>query len=201
MARSLPSRADIALVQASQDISCLPLYDHSYGWYIVRTETQKEYIACQIVRQRGWSAFVPSRHVYRRKTRYYKPKVARVYALLAGHMLVALKKPEQFYGILNLDCIKSILCIANVPIALTAEGVQWFAEMYRLNAPRAHAFMRTHHEFSAGDDVTIVDHPFAGLAGKVENIDEKHGTARILFEIFGSERDADISLDNLIAAA
>lgn len=49
-------------------------------------------------------------------------------------------------------------------------------------------------DLKVGDEVSIVDGPFKGMIGKVDNIDKENNRLNILIDLFGQETSVDVEL-------
>ena len=49
-------------------------------------------------------------------------------------------------------------------------------------------------DIKVGDSVSIVDGPFKGMIGKVDNIDKENNRLNILIDLFGQETSVDVEL-------
>ena len=49
-------------------------------------------------------------------------------------------------------------------------------------------------DLKVGDSVSIVDGPFKGMVGKVDNIDSENNRLNILIDLFGQETSVDVEL-------
>ena len=50
------------------------------------------------------------------------------------------------------------------------------------------------NDLKVGDSVSIVDGPFKGMIGKVDNIDKENNRLNILIDLFGQETSVDVEL-------
>ncbi len=50
------------------------------------------------------------------------------------------------------------------------------------------------NDLKVGDQVSIVDGPFKGMTGKVDNIDKDNNRLNILIDLFGQETSVDVEL-------
>ena len=49
-------------------------------------------------------------------------------------------------------------------------------------------------DLKVGDSVSIVDGPFKGMMGKVDNIDHENNRLNIIIDLFGQETSVDVEL-------
>ena len=49
-------------------------------------------------------------------------------------------------------------------------------------------------ELQVGDTVNIVDGPFSGMTGKVDNIDLENNRLNIIIDLFGQETNVDVEV-------
>ena len=50
------------------------------------------------------------------------------------------------------------------------------------------------NDIKVGDSVSIVDGPFKGMIGKVDNIDQENNRLNIIIDLFGQETSVDVEL-------
>ena len=49
-------------------------------------------------------------------------------------------------------------------------------------------------ELQVGDTVNIIDGPFSGMTGKVDNIDTENNRLNIIIDLFGQETNVDVEV-------
>ena len=49
-------------------------------------------------------------------------------------------------------------------------------------------------DLKVGDTVNIIDGPFNGMSGKVDNIDLENNRLNIIIDLFGQETNVDVEL-------
>jgi len=49
-------------------------------------------------------------------------------------------------------------------------------------------------DLKVGDSVSIIDGPFKGMIGKIDNIDSENNRLNILIDLFGQETNVDVEL-------
>ena len=49
-------------------------------------------------------------------------------------------------------------------------------------------------DLKVGDNVSIVDGPFSGMVGKIDNIDKENNRLNIIIDLFGQETSVDVEL-------
>lgn len=173
------------------------------AWYALRVESQKELRCAKILRDSGISATVPYEQKYRGINRYRKGRKLKSFPLMWGYVLVRLERPVNWLKLFeDFSFLRSVVSVEHVPVAL--DGAQVDAFLSR--ADRKHFVdsplvrnMRTHCEYSVGDDVILDNDAFHGLRGRVVDLTEDD--AKILIQFLGAERAVTIPVGEAVKAA
>ena len=67
-------------------------------------------------------------------------------------------------------------------------------EIDRILANMGMSRVNVEEELKVGDTVSIVDGPFTGMTGKVENIDLENNRLNIIIDLFGQETNVDVEV-------
>lgn len=185
-------------VKSSEEL--VPLIERLH-WYAIRTPAQKEFIAQEILTQKGLVTYCPTDERWRRRNRYQKAKELIAYALVTRTVFVGFEPGVPlWFDLFKLPCITSVVGIAGEPRRLDNRGMKNLITKYRngIKRPDEEKHMKTGKEFKAGDMVRIVDGPFDGMVVPVHEIRGRE--ARIFLELFGSRQEVAISTLLLEAA-
>jgi transcription termination/antitermination protein NusG len=107
-----------------------------------------------------------------------------------GYVLVdMIVNDESWFVVRNTPRVTGFVGAGVTPVPLTPEEVNFLLQKME----------NTHitHEFSLkiSDLVTVVDGPFKGFEGRIENIDEGRGKLKVMVNMFG--RETPVELDFL----
>lgn len=168
----------------------------------VKGTGQREFVIETILRNRGFQIFLPTKKVWRRKSKYSKDKHLVAYPLIVGWVFVGWPSGENRWA--DLFATNLVLEVAGIdgrpfPIPQTAiDGLfkRWGGQDTR--APGREQFMRTHYEFKPGDDVRVVEGPLEGQRVKV--VDLYGPKAKVLLDLLGGEQEVEIDAWALKAA-
>lgn len=172
-------------------------------WFVFRTAPQKEFVAHEILNRAGFLSYTPRREEYRFANKYARAKrkkSIKKFPLMVGYILIALT-PRQlgwFCYHHKPNCIHSVIGFAGVPMAIEHAIVERMAMEHGGTehiAPDYQKFMRTHKEFSVGDNAEIMEGPMLGRSIVVEEI--KGDKARAFIEMFGKPMRVEIPLMDL----
>lgn len=171
-------------------------------WYALLSPPGKEFVAQKILRRYGLRTFIPVRREWRRKNKFVKTKDLFTYAAVPRYVMAGFPSGVPlWFDLFNLPVVSGVVGRRGEPMRLPAKAVANL--IYRtgggLNAPAVQKFMRTHHEFSVGQTVEVIDGPFEGR--KVPVVELRGHRAAVLFEMFGAEMEVELSTDVLQAAA
>lgn len=170
-------------------------------WYALRTPAQKEFVAQEILTQRGLTTYCPTDKRWRKRNRYTRGKELLSYAMIPRTVFVGFKPGVPlWFNLFLLPCISSVVGIAGTPRRLDSAGManlitKWANGVQR---PKEEQHMQTGKEFHAGDMVRVLDGPFSGMVVPVHEIRGKE--ARIFMELFGGQHEVEISTWMLEAA-
>lgn len=178
----------------------IPLIERLH-WYALRTPAQKEFVAQEILTQKGLVTYCPTDKRWRKRNRYTKQKELIGYAMIPRTLFVGFEPGiPPWFNLFQLTCITSVVGISGEPKRLDNKGManlitKWANGIQR---PNEEQNMQTGKEFKAGDIVRVVDGPFEGMTVPVTEIRGKE--ACIFLSLFGSDHEVSISTWALEAA-
>ncbi|WP_185982666.1 transcription termination/antitermination protein NusG [Aureimonas mangrovi] len=202
-AKRRPSRSRLHL-RPRKDHTLAELLKLAEGleWYGLLVTAQKEFAAQVILERYGLATYVPCRHEWRRRSKYSKAKEVKTYAVAPRYIFAGFKPGTPlWFDLFNLPLIHAAVGINGTPKPVPTVAM---AQLLRktgggLSAPDAHRFMKTHHEFAAGDEVEVTGGPFSGWKVPVKEING--GTATVIVQLFGGAVETlDLPLELLEAA-
>lgn len=112
--------------------------------------------------------------------------------IFKGYVFVEAKLNEEVWYILrNTPGVTGFVGSGNVPTPVSAREIADIKKRMGAKEPAQEI------DFSVGEVVNIIDGPFKGFEGSIEEIDSTKGKMRILISMFG--RDTSVELDALQA--
>lgn len=170
-------------------------------WYALRTPAQKEFIAQEILTQKGLVTYCPTDKRWRRRNRFQKHKELIGYAMLPRTVFVGFEPGiPLWFNIFSLPAISSVVAINGRPMKLDSAGMSNLISNYAngIQRPKEEKHMQTGKEFKAGDMVRIMEGPFDGMTVPVHEIRGRE--ARVFLELFGGRHEVSVSTELLEAA-
>jgi transcriptional antiterminator NusG len=163
---------------------------HTYSGYEQRTKANLEHrIESMDVKDKISQVVVPTEDEVEIKGGQ-KRTVAR--KILPGYMLVQMKMDEEsWYVVRNTPGVTGFVAAGNRPVPLEEEEVEKILNRMKTAVPRIRI------GFSKGENVRIVDGPFAEFIGTVDEINLEKGKARLMVSFFGRETPIELDLSQV----
>jgi transcription antitermination factor NusG len=163
---------------------------------------QREFVIETLLRKRGFSVFLPTKKVYRRKSKYTKEKRLVAFPLLAGWVFVGWPKGEyRWHDLFACNLVNEVAGIDGRPYPIPQAVMDGMFKRWggpKTQAPEREQFMRTHHEFKIGDRAKIVEGPFDGQS--VDVLDLRGPKAKVLLAFLGGTQVLELDAMQLEAA-
>ena len=163
---------------------------------------QRGFVIETLLRRAGFQVFLPTKKVWRRKSKYSKEKQLVAYPLLVGWVFVGWPKGEnRWLDLFRVSLVYEVAGIDGRPYLIPQSIMD---DMFKrwggrsTKAPERERFMRTHHEFKIGDRVRVVEGPFDGVLVRV--VELRGPDARVVLKLLGGEQILQIHSMNLEAA-
>ncbi|MBT9163397.1 MAG: Transcription termination/antitermination protein NusG [Chloroflexi bacterium] len=163
---------------------------HTYSGYEQRTKTNLEHrIESMDVQDKISRVVVPTEDEVEIKGGQRRT-VAR--KILPGYMLVQMKLDEEsWYVVRNTPGVTGFVAAGNRPVPLEEEEVEKILNRMKTAVPRIRI------GFSKGENVRIVDGPFAEFIGTVDEINLDKGKVRLMVSLFGRETPIEVDLSQV----
>lgn len=163
---------------------------HTYSGYEQRTRTNLEHrIESMDVQDKISQVVVPTEDEVEIKGGQ-KRTVAR--KILPGYMLVQMKMDEEsWYVVRNTPGVTGFVSAGNRPVPLEEEEVEKILNRMKTAVPKIRI------GFSKGENVRIVDGPFAEFIGTVDEINLEKGKVRLMVSFFGRETPIELDLSQV----
>lgn len=162
-------------------------------WYVLHTYSGYEDTVARNLRQRIeslgmqdyiFNVMVPTEKKIKMQGGKKKIIEEKVYP---GYVLVEMVvTDESWYVVRNTPRVTGFVGAGNIPIAVDHERI---AELEKIIKEEPEYKV----EFKVGDSVKIRVGPFRDFNGKVAEIDERRGRAKVLVEMFGRETPVDLN--------
>ena len=170
-------------------------------WYALRTPAQKEFIAQEVLTQKGLVTYYPTDKRWRNRNRFTKTKELIGYAMIPRTLFVGFEPGiPPWFNIFSLPAISSVVGINGEPKRLDNQGMRNLITKFPngMQRPDEEQHMETGKEFKAGDMVRITKGPFDGMVVPVHEIRGRE--ARVFLPLFGAEHGVEIETRLLEAA-
>ena len=168
-------------------------------WSAALTLSGAEYRAQRALRHWRACGYLPLCRRWRRVNRYARGKTLIAYPAIAGCLFVGFHRGrERWFDVFrSIPSLYGVLGVRGRPVAIDGARLLRFIHdnRFRFDAAEEERFMRTHHEFTIGDRVHIVEGPFAGRVVDVRQIKGRY--AHILLDLLGGPQNVEILLDKL----
>jgi len=171
-------------------------YDTSKQWYAIHTYSGYEEKVAESIRQRAESldmkdkifqALVPKEKQIEIKNGKRRVVEKRIFQ---GYVLVQMKMSEDaWYIVRNTPSVTGFVGSGTEPTPVDPEEIEKIQKRMGLEQPK-HKI-----DYRIGDVVNIIDGPFKGFDGSINEIDPQKGKLKVLVSMFG--RETPVELDSL----
>lgn len=171
-------------------------YDESKSWYAIHTYSGYEEKVAESIRQRAESLdmkdkifqiLVPKEKMIEIKNGKRKVVEKRIFQ---GYVLVQMKLSEDaWYIVRNTPNVTGFVGTGIDPSPISDDEMEKISKRMGLEQPK-HKI-----DLKEGDVVNIVDGPFKGFDGSINEVDPTKGKLKVLVSMFG--RETPVELDTL----
>lgn len=171
-------------------------YDTTKQWYAIHTYSGYEEKVAESIRQRAdsldmkdkiFQVLVPKEKMIEIKNGKRKVVEKRIFQ---GYVLVEMKLSEDaWYIVRNTPSVTGFVGSGTDPTPVSQE------EMDKINKRMGLSQPKHKMDFKEGEVVNIIDGPFKGFDGSINEIDEAKGKLKVLVNMFG--RETPVELDSL----
>ncbi|MCL0059096.1 transcription termination/antitermination protein NusG [Dehalococcoidia bacterium] len=165
---------------------------HTYSGYEQRTRANLEHrIESMDVKDKISQVVVPTEDEVEIKGGQRRT-VAR--KILPGYMLVQMKMDEESWNVVrNTPGVTGFVAAGNRPVPLEEEEVEKILNRMKTAVPKIRI------GFSRGENVRIMEGPFAEFIGTVDEINLEKGKVRLMVSFFGRETPIELDLSQVQA--
>lgn len=171
-------------------------YDTTKHWYAIHTYSGYEEKVAESIRQRAdsldmkdkiFSVLVPKEKMIEIKNGKRRVVEKRIFQ---GYVLVEMKLTEDaWYIVRNTPNVTGFVGTGNEPTPVSQDEMDKIIKRMGLEQPK-HKI-----DYKEGEVVNIIDGPFKGFDGTINEIDLQKGKLKVLVNMFG--RDTPVELDSL----
>lgn len=171
-------------------------YDATKQWYAIHTYSGYEEKVAESIRQRTESldmkdkimqVLVPKEKMIEVKNGKRKVVEKRIFQ---GYVLVQIKMTEDaWYIVRNTPSVTGFVGSGTDPTPISEEEIEKIMKRMGREDPK-HKI-----DFKIGEVVNIIDGPFKGFDGSINEVDQTKGKLKVLVNMFG--RETPVELDGL----
>ena len=171
-------------------------YNSSKQWYAIHTYSGYEEKVAESIRQRAdsldmadkiYAVLVPKEKMIEIKNGKRKVVEKRIFQ---GYVLVQMKMTEDaWYIVRNTPNVTGFVGSGSEPTPVSEDEMDKINKRMGLEQPK-HKI-----DFKIGEVVNIIDGPFKGFDGTINDIDLQKGKLKVLVNMFG--RETPVELDSL----
>jgi transcriptional antiterminator NusG len=171
-------------------------YDTTKQWYAIHTYSGYEEKVAESIRQRAesldmkdkiYQVLVPKEKMIEIKNGKRKVVEKRIFQ---GYVMVEMKLTEDaWYIVRNTPSVTGFVGTGTEPTPVENEEIEKIMKRMGKDEPK-HKM-----DYKIGDVVNIIDGPFKGFDGAVNEIDPAKGKLKVLVNMFG--RETPVELDGL----
>lgn len=171
-------------------------YDSHKAWYAIHTYSGYEEKVAESIRQRAnsldmkdkiFEVLVPKEKQIEIKNGKRKVVEKKIFQ---GYVLVQMKMSEDaWYIVRNTPSVTGFVGSGTEPSPVSQEEIDKIQKRMGLEQPKHRI------DFSIGEIVNIIDGPFKGFDGAINEIDAAKGKLKVLVNMFG--RETPVELDSL----
>jgi len=169
---------------------------HIPAWYCVRTQTKREHIAANHLRElEGVEVFCP-RLRYRKATR--RGKIWWVEPLFPGYVLAKFTLTEMERGVTFCQGVRGLVRFgAEIPPVPDA-FVEALRTDIRSRQETEEDLLTIHPSAEPGDEVEVAHGPLQGIKGKIIEVAPAAERVKILLEFLGQEQAVELDIFSLL---
>lgn len=171
-------------------------YDPQKQWYVIHTYSGYEEKVAESIRQRAdsldmgdkiFQVLVPKEKMIEVKNGKRKVVEKRIFQ---GYVMVQMKMSEDaWYIVRNTPSVTGFVGSGSEPTPISDDEMEKIMKRMGREEPK-HKI-----DFNIGEVVNIIDGPFKGFDGSINEVDTAKGKLKVLVNMFG--RETPVELDSL----
>jgi len=164
-------------------------------WYAIYTAPQRELTLAAMLRRQGYAVCLPVETKMRRPKPQARKRVIVTYPMFGRYLFV--KAPIPWLHLMAQRHVSGVVGIDGVPSPIANAEIEKLRQMDGSAIPHRTS-VNPHRALRTGDLAEIQTGPFSGQVVKVAGL---YGAkARIFVNLFGTVKEAEISVEDLEAA-
>jgi len=167
------------------------------NWYVVHTYSGYEDKVKQSIEKKAeekglkdkiTNILIPTERVIERRGSKKKEIDKKFYP---GYILVEMELNDETWHLVRKTPHVTGFVGGTKPVPLSEEEVSVIVQQLQKGPVR----VRT--QYVTGDEVKIIDGPFSGFIGKVDEVDMDHGRLKVIVKIFGRETPVELNFSQV----
>ncbi len=167
------------------------------NWYVVHTYSGYEERVKQTIEKKAEekglkdkisTILIPTERVIERRGSKKRETDKKFYP---GYILVEMELDDETWHLVRSTPRVTGFVGGTKPVPLSEEEVSVIVQQLQKGPAR----VRT--QYVTGDEVKIIDGPFSGFVGKVDEVDIDHGRLRVTVKIFGRETPVELNFSQV----
>jgi transcriptional antiterminator NusG len=167
------------------------------NWYVVHTYSGYEERVKQSIEKKAEekglkdkisNILIPTERVIERRGSKKKETDKKFYP---GYILVEMELDDETWHLVRHTPRVTGFVGGTKPVPLSEEEVKVIVQQLQKGPVR----VRT--QYVTGDEVKIIDGPFSGFVGKVDEVDMDHGRLKVTVKIFGRETPVELNFSQV----
>lgn len=173
-----------------------PNHSDAPQWFCVRTQTKREHIAANHLREiEGIEVFCP-RLRYRKATR--RGKVWWVEPLFPGYLLAKFNLSEMERAVTFCQGVRGLVRFGNEIPPVPESFVAALRNEIRNRPEGEEELLSVAPVIQVGDEVEIAHGPLQGMRGTIVSVAPAHERVKILLEFLGQAQAIDVDLFSIL---
>ncbi|MCX7794785.1 MAG: transcription termination/antitermination protein NusG [Thermodesulfovibrionales bacterium] len=167
------------------------------NWYVVHTYSGYEDKVKQSIEKRAeekglkdkiTNILIPTEKVIERRGSKKRESDKKFYP---GYILVEMELDDETWHLIRSTPRVTGFVGGTKPVPLSEEEVNVIVQQVQKGP------MQVRTQYVTGDEVKIIDGPFSGFVGKVDEVDIDHGRLKVIVKIFGRETPVELNFSQV----
>lgn len=162
---------------------------HTYSGYEEKVkQTLEKKVEEKGLKDKIGNILIPTEKVIERRGKKKKETEKRFYP---GYILVEMELDDETWHLVKSTPRVTGFVGGTKPVPLSDEEVSVIVQQLQKGP------MRVRTQYVTGDEVKIIDGPFSGFVGKVDEVDIDHGRLKVTVKIFGRETPVELNFSQV----
>jgi transcriptional antiterminator RfaH len=173
-----------------------PAETEAAKWYCVRTQTKREHIAANLLRELEQVEVFCPRIKYRKATR--RGKVWWFEPLFPGYILAKFQRSEMERAVTFCQGVRGLVRFGSEIPDIPESAVRSLIQQVSEQSGDDPELITIAPSLSVGDEVEIAHGPFQGMKGIVESVASANERVKVLLEFLGQTQPIDLDLFSIL---